>query len=160
MNDEPSLERRARKRGALFAALLALLLVAGSAQAELEAQLVARLSVAGHFLDVEVAQSPEQREQGLMGRERLDENAGMLFCNKPPMFVCMWMKETSFPLSLVFIDEQGVILDIRDMQPNTLEPHCSDVAVPYALETNQGWFAQRGLGPGSKIEGLPSLDAP
>jgi uncharacterized membrane protein (UPF0127 family) len=164
MKSERLTGRRARHGAVLFAAL-ALLLSAGLALAEPEANPatppsgqaspVWRLFIGEHSLNVEIAQSQEQHERGLMDRARLDENAGMLFCNPTPTRMCMWMKETGIPLSVAFIDEQGVILSIRDMQPNTLDPHCSEAAVSYALETNQGWFSQRGVAPGSTIQGLP-----
>ncbi|HEV7856227.1 MAG TPA: DUF192 domain-containing protein, partial [Herminiimonas sp.] len=72
-----------------------------------------------------------------------------------PASVCMWMKNTLIPLSVAFIDGDGKIVNIEDMQPQTLNSHCSKKPVPYALEMNIGWFKQKNIKAGSKIDGLP-----
>jgi uncharacterized membrane protein (UPF0127 family) len=116
---------------------------------------VKRLSVGLHELDAEVASTPAQRKQGLMGRAALGKDAGMLFDYQQPRRVCMWMKDTSVPLSVAFIDDAGLILGIEDMQPFALRSHCSDSLVRYALEVNKGWFSRKNISPGSRIKGLP-----
>jgi hypothetical protein len=65
------------------------------------------------------------------------------------------MKNTPLPLSIAFLDEQGGVVNIEDMAPQTLHGHCSKRPVRFALEMNQGWFAKRGIKPGSRIEGGP-----
>jgi uncharacterized membrane protein (UPF0127 family) len=108
-----------------------------------------------HVIRAEVAASPGEREQGLMFREKLGQNEGMVFLFGAPAGVCMWMKNTLIPLSVAFLDENGKIINIEDMKPQTLESHCAQKPAFYALEMNLGWFKQRNIKPGSVIEGLP-----
>jgi uncharacterized protein len=103
----------------------------------------------------EVAANDPQRQQGLMYREKMAQNAGMVFVFDQPNQQCMWMKNTLIPLSVAFVDADGVIVNIEDMQPQTLNSHCSKGQVLYALEMNLGWFKQRHIKPGTKIQGLP-----
>ena len=116
-----------------------------------------RLSVGIHLIQAEVAANPSQQQKGLMFRERLGPNQGMVFLFDHPAVQCMWMKNTLLPLSVAFISEDGTILNIEDMQPQTLTNHCAAKPALYALEMNLGWFAKRGIKPGSKISGLPVL---
>ena len=107
-----------------------------------------------NVIQVEVAANAAAREQGLMYRKALALNSGMLFdFERPAQKVCMWMKNTEIPLSVAFLDSDGVILNIEDMQPQTLDNHCSaeGKAVRYALEMDQGWFARKHIGVGDKI---------
>ncbi len=101
--------------------------------------------------------SDEARKHGLMHREALPADHGMLFVYPAPGPVCMWMKNTLIPLSVAFLDARGVILNIADMQPGSLERHCSASPASYALEMNLGWFGRRRLAPGMRIEGLSRL---
>jgi uncharacterized membrane protein (UPF0127 family) len=87
-------------------------------------------------------------------RESLGANQGMAFIFDFPARECMWMKNTLLPLSVAFLDESGSIINIEDMQPQTLTDHCSNKPALFALEMNLGWFAKHGLKPGSKIGGL------
>lgn len=66
----------------------------------------------------------------------------------------MWMKNTYIPLSVAFIDDDGRIVNIEDMQPHTEDAHNAAAPVRYALEVNLGWFAKRGIKAGAKVEGL------
>jgi uncharacterized membrane protein (UPF0127 family) len=68
----------------------------------------------------------------------------------------MWMKNTVLPLSVAFADEEGKIINIENMQPQTLTPHCSEKPARFALEVNQGWFQQKGIQPSTRIEKLPN----
>jgi uncharacterized membrane protein (UPF0127 family) len=90
-----------------------------------------------------------------MFREKLGPNSGMVFLFAEPAQVCMWMKNTPLPLSVAFIDARGKILNIEDMQPQTLNAHCATAPASYALEMNKGWFAQKNIKPGTNIAGLP-----
>lgn len=108
-----------------------------------------------HVIKAEVAASNAEREQGLMFREKLGQNEGMVFLFDAPSDVCMWMKNTLIPLSVAFLDDKGTIVNIEDMQPQTTNSHCSKKPVRYALEMNLGWFKQKNLKPGTGIEGLP-----
>ena len=117
----------------------------------------ANVKVAGHALKVEVAATEEQREQGLMYRERLGRDDGMLFIFDEPAYNAMWMKNTLIPLSVAFIDAQGVILNIVDMEPQTLDSHAAAGPAVYAIETNKGWFAGKNVKAGDKVTGLPAV---
>lgn len=137
---------------------LAALLAAGSAAAQERRPVIATLSAGTHLIKVEVAATDAQRAQGLMSRDTLPADAGMVFVFDTPAMQCMWMKNTPLPLSVAFIDAGGTIVNIRDMQPHTLDSHCSTKGVPvtYALKMHQGWFQRRHIKPGMKIGNLPA----
>ncbi len=113
------------------------------------------LSAGIHLIKAEVAGAEVEREQGLMFREHMASNAGMVFIFDAPSKQCMWMKNTLLPLSVAFIDADGKIVNIEDMQPRTLDSHCSAKPVLYALEMNLAWFKQKNIKPGTVIAGLP-----
>jgi uncharacterized membrane protein (UPF0127 family) len=114
-----------------------------------------RLNAGIHNIQAEVARTPEQREIGLMFRETMGANDGMLFAFEAPATQCFWMKNTLVPLSAAFIGDDGTIVNIEDMAPRALDSHCSAKPVRYVLEMNQGWFAKRGIKPGFKLKGSP-----
>ncbi len=116
---------------------------------------VVSLTAGMHVIRAEVAASEAERQQGLMYREKLGANEGMVFLFGAPASVCMWMKNTYIPLSVAFIDDDGKIVNIEDMQPQTTDSHCAKKPIRYALEMNQGWFRQKNIKPGMQIEGLP-----
>ena len=116
-----------------------------------------QLSAGMHLIRAEVAADFNSRMQGLMHRKSLGNNAGMLFVFDEATVQCMWMKNTYVPLSVAFLDEGGTILNIADMQPQSEQSHCASGPARYALEMNQGWFAQRGVKPGTKLGGLDRL---
>jgi hypothetical protein len=107
-----------------------------------------------YVIQAEVVDAPETRARGLMYRRSMPANHGMLFVFSYPERQCFWMKNTLIPLSIAFLDDRGVIVNIADMQPQTEDEHCSAQPVRYALEMNQGWFATRNIRPGFKISGL------
>ncbi len=109
------------------------------------------LSAGMYVIKAEIAANEAERQQGLMFRKKMASNEGMLFDFEAPAGVCMWMKNTLIPLSVAFIDSNGEIVNIEDMQPQTTESHCAKKAVRYALEMNQGWFKQKNIKPGSII---------
>ena len=115
---------------------------------------VTQLSAGMHLIRAEVAADMSSRSQGLMHRKSLAPNAGMLFVFDEAAPHCMWMKNTYIPLSVAFIDAQGVIINIADMTPHSEQSHCAARPAVYALEMTQGWFAQRGIKPGAKLGGL------
>jgi len=131
------------------------------AEAALAQQTVAfpvkNLNIGINLIRAEVASSPQQREQGLMFREKLGPNEGMVFLFDQAQEVCMWMKNTLIPLSVAFIDENGKIVNIEEMKAQTLNSHCGKKKVPYALEMSSGWFKQKNLKPGTKVDGLPGV---
>jgi uncharacterized protein len=108
-----------------------------------------------HLIQAEVAQTPEQRGIGLMHRAKMGANEGMLFVFETPTQQCFWMKNTLLPLSIAFLADDGRVVNIEDMAPQTLNGHCSRQPVRFALEMNQGWFARRGIKPGSRLQGGP-----
>ena len=116
---------------------------------------VTTLNIGVHLVQAEVALRDEERAQGLMFREQLGANEGMVFRFPDSRPVCMWMKNTLVPLSVAFIDEAGKIINIEDMQPMTVNSHCATESVRFALEMEQGWFAKRGITAGKQIAGLP-----
>ena len=117
---------------------------------------VARLSAGMYLIHAEVARTPEALQQGLMFRTELGEQNGMLFLFPAHGTQCMWMRNTLIPLSVAFLHDDGTIANIEDMAPQTDHSHCSAKPVRLALEMNAGWFAKRGLGPGTRIKGLPT----
>lgn len=127
------------------------------AQAQ-ERMALAKLSIGLHLITAEVAATPQQRQQGLMFREKMGRNEGMIFLFGQPAGVCMWMKNTPLPLSVAFIDSAGTIVNIEDMEPHSTESHCADREVPYALEMHKGWFKQRNIQPGATVSGLPGVN--
>lgn len=116
---------------------------------------VTTLTIGMHLIKAEVAVSDEQRAQGLMFREKMAPGEGMVFRFPESRHLCMWMKNTLLPLSVAFIDEKGRIINIEDMQPQTLTAHCAKKPARYALEMNQGWFRQKNIRPGIQVSGLP-----
>ena len=113
-----------------------------------------------YLIKAEVANEYGTRMQGLMLREKMAPNEGMVFVFPGRDTQCMWMKNTLLPLSVAFIDEAGVVLNIEDMKPQTEDSHCSTKPARYALEMNQGWFKTRNIKPGAKILGLEKAGAP
>lgn len=101
---------------------------------------------------VEIADTDEERQTGLMGRTALPEDAGMLFVFGAEQQLSFWMKDTLIPLSIAFIDSEGRIVDIQDMQPLDETSHPSAAPAQYALEVNQGFFGARGIQVGDTVE--------
>jgi len=116
---------------------------------------LAHLNAGMHLIRAEVVSDPGTRAQGLMYRKSMPQNAGMLFIFDEAEVHCMWMKNTLIPLSVAFIDDRGAIVNIADMEPQTEASHCAAQPVRYALEMNRGWFAARGVKPGSRLGGIP-----
>lgn len=108
-----------------------------------------------HAFQVEVADTPHQRAQGLMGRPDLPADGGMLFVFEHPGRHCFWMRDTPLPLSIAFIDATGRIAGLADMQPRSETRHCPDVDIRYALEVRQGAFQRRGITLHAQVDGLP-----
>jgi uncharacterized protein len=136
--------------------LLAALLLAAAFAVRADAPLrTLQVKVGAHPLKVEVAATDADREKGLMFRRSLGANEGMLFIFTEPEYHSMWMKNTLIPLSVAFVDKEGVILNILDMEPQTLDTHMSAGPSIYAIETNKGWFAQKGIKAGDRVTGLP-----
>lgn len=134
----------------VLSSALYLLLTPVSASAAQETQLEA-LQVGTGELMVEVADTPAERERGLMFRRKLPANRGMWFVFETEDEHCLWMKNTRIPLSAAFLDEDGRVINIVDMTPHTLTPHCATAPASYVLEVNQGWFLRHGVLPGTLV---------
>lgn len=117
-----------------------------------------QLTAGEHPLQVHVARSDEERAQGLMFRRDLPENEGMLFMCDDCEVQSFWMKDTPLPLSIAFLDEDGTILKIADLEPHDLEGESSGHPVRFVLEVNQGWFEERGIVPGHRFTGPVFLE--
>jgi uncharacterized membrane protein (UPF0127 family) len=115
---------------------------------------VMALSAGVYLIQAEVASTAPSRQEGLMFRRTLGPNHGMLFVFPELARHCMWMRNTYIPLSVAFMDEQGNILNIDDMQPETENNHCAARPARYALEMSYGWFKQRGIAAGQRIAGV------
>ena len=140
------------------AGLLAGLLLSGLAGAQ-SAMPVLELTAGFHRIEAEVAANDQNRQVGLMNRKSMAQQRGMLFVFPQANTHCMWMRNTLLPLSVAFLDEDGAIINIEDMQPQTLDSHESKGPAKYALEMNLGWFAKRGIKPGDRVQGLEKLPA-
>ncbi|MGQ0545439.1 MAG: DUF192 domain-containing protein [Betaproteobacteria bacterium] len=116
---------------------------------------VAELNAGMYLIRAEVAADSASRARGLMHRQALAPNAGMLFIFDEPGAQCMWMKNTLVPLSVAFLDDSGAIINIADMTPLSEQAHCAARPARYALEMNRGWFAARGIKPGMRVGGIP-----
>jgi uncharacterized membrane protein (UPF0127 family) len=128
----------------------ALLLLAGVLHAAPTIELTAGM----HRIEAEVVSSGAERATGLMNRPAMPMHRGMLFVFPERGVQCFWMKNTLIPLSIAFLDDDGRIVQIARMQPQSLDNHCSVKPVRFALEMNAGWFKSRGLTTGAKINGL------
>lgn len=103
-------------------------------------------------LKVEIARSSQEKTTGLMGRDSLAADAGMIFIYEMPVESGFWMKNTLIPLSIAFVDQEGVIIDIQDMEPGSLENHAPPAPYVYAIEANRGYFRQNGISAGDRVE--------
>lgn len=108
-----------------------------------------------HQIDAQVALTPEQRSIGLMFRKAMPQHEGMLFVFEQPSVQCFWMKNTLLPLTAAFVADDGTIVNLADMKPQTTDSHCSTQPVRFVLEMNQGWFAKKGIKAGFKLGGKP-----
>ncbi|NML45675.1 DUF192 domain-containing protein [Ramlibacter sp. G-1-2-2] len=114
-----------------------------------------KLSAGMHQIDAQVAATNEQRMIGLMFRKSMPQHEGMLFVFEYPSQQCFWMKNTLLPLSVAFVADDGRIVNIEDMKPQTEDSHCSREPVRYVLEMNKGWFAKKGIKAGAVLAGQP-----
>ena len=110
-----------------------------------------KISAGMHLITAQVALTPEQRQIGLMLRKEMPQQEGMIFVFEQPAQQCFWMKNTYLPLTAAFVADDGRIVNLADMKPQTLDAHCSGEPVRYVLEMNQGWFAKKGIKAGSKL---------
>ena len=115
------------------------------------------LSAGMHLIQAQVASTPEQRSIGLMHRREMPANEGMLFVFEQAQPQCFWMKNTLLPLTAAFVADDGMVVNLADMKPQTTDSHCSAKPVRFVLEMHQGWFDKRGLKAGSRLSGQPFM---
>jgi uncharacterized membrane protein (UPF0127 family) len=115
------------------------------------------LTIGKQKVVAEVAATTEQRTTGLMYRFSLKPDHGMIFVFEKAEPQSFWMKNTFIPLSIAFIGSDGRILNVADMAPQDERMHRSNGPAQYALEMRKGWFAERGIGPGDRVTGLPAV---
>lgn len=114
-----------------------------------------KLGAGMYQIEAQVARTSDQRTTGLMYRKEMPQYEGMLFVFEQPSGLCFWMKNTLIPLTAAFIADDGTIVNLTDMKPQTTDSHCALRPVRYVLEMNQGWFSKRGLKAGAKLTGAP-----
>ncbi len=114
-----------------------------------------KLSAGMHLIDAQLAASPQERSTGLMLRRDMAPSEGMLFVFEQAAVQCFWMKNTLLPLTAAFVADDGTIVNLVDMKPQTTDSHCSKQPVRYVLEMNQGWFDKKGIKAGSRLAGKP-----
>ena len=119
----------------------------------------ARMQAGMYQIDAQLAATPTQREIGLMFRSKMPQHEGMLFVFDQASEQCFWMKNTILPLTAAFVADDGTIVNLADMNPQTTDSHCSAKPVRFVLEMNQGWFSKKAIQAGYKLSGKP-FDAP
>lgn len=142
---------------ALSAGLTAASCVRDRGQGELD---TIRIRSGSVELVVELARTPEEQQTGLMHRTELAEGRGMLFVYESDRRMAFWMKDTLIALSIAFIGADGVIREIRDMQPRSEATIEATRYARYALEVPQGWFSRAGLGVGDRFDFPPGFPGP
>lgn len=142
---------RMRYRFASVVTSLALLVLVACGGANDDSELYP-LSVGDHTFYVEIAETPDERARGLMHRDSLPDDHGMLFVFDKDQQLSFWMKDTSIPLSIAYIARDGTIREIYDMEPFSLEPVRSTRSVRYALEVNRGAFEEAGIDIGDRVD--------
>ncbi|MEO6625509.1 MAG: DUF192 domain-containing protein [Burkholderiaceae bacterium] len=137
-----------------IAALLALCASAATAEDRPQMNLPrVKLQAGMHQIDAQVALTPDQRQIGLMFRADMPQHEGMLFVFEQASPQCFWMKNTLLPLTAAFVADDGTIVNLTDMKPQSTDPHCSAKPVRYVLEMNAGWFARKSIKAGFKLSG-------
>jgi len=134
-----------------------LMLAAAPARAQMPRM---ELSAGFYRIEAEVAANQADRMQGLMQRRSMPANQGMLFVFPQADRHCMWMRNTLLPLSVAFLDEQGRVLNIEDMKPQTDNSHCAAAPARFALEMNVGWFSSKRLKAGQQVKGVDKSPRP
>ena len=114
-----------------------------------------KLQAGMHQIDAQLALTPDQRQTGLMFRAEMPQHEGMLFVFEQASPQCFWMKNTLLPLTAAFVADDGTIVNLADMRPQTTDSHCSAKPVRFVLEMNQGWFAKKAIKPGFRLGGKP-----
>lgn len=114
-----------------------------------------RITAGMYVIDAQLALTPEQQQTGLMFRKDMPQQEGMLFVFAQSSTQCFWMKNTLLPLTAAFVADDGRVVNLADMQPQTETTHCSTEPVRYVLEMNQGWFARKNIKKDFRLGGAP-----
>jgi uncharacterized membrane protein (UPF0127 family) len=138
-------------------ATIAIFIFATALSAHADPLITYPLRIKKHDIRAEVATTEQDRLRGLMFRDKLAENSGMIFLYPRAEPTAMWMKNTRIALSVAFIDANGKILNVAEMEPYSEQAHASAGAAAYALEMNGGWFRRKGIKAGDFVEGLNYL---
>ena len=126
----------------------------GTGEPQLDLKRV-RINAGMYQIDAQVAAMPLERQIGLMYRKEMPQQEGMLFVFEQASPQCFWMKNTLLPLTAAFVADDGRIVNLVDMKPQTTDNHCSEEPVRYVLEMNQGWFAKKNIKKGFRLTGSP-----
>ena len=118
------------------------------------------LKVGNQSVRADIANTETSRQAGLMFRQKMGKQEGMLFVFPEIGYHAMWMRNTLIPLSVAYLDERGVILSIHEMQPLSETPHQSAGPARFALEMNAGWFGANKISVGNTIKGLEKAPKP
>ena len=138
---------------------LILALLSSSCKPGLKSDLpVVQLAIDGNKILVEVANTESTRMSGLMFRNEIGPDNGMLFVFSDSAPRAFWMKNTIIPLSIAFMDDKGVIENTLEMPPQTENTFMSAGPAKYALEMNAGWYTKHGIKAGDLVVG--SMAAP
>ena len=165
-----TVNRHSSRAPALLAVLVALLAAAGCArqgtdQTAGSAAIISKpnptlhteeLRIGPTVIKAEIARTEGERERGLMYRSKLPDGTGMLFIFDSDQRLSFWMKNTLLPLSLAYISSDGVIRQIVDLEPQSLEAIQSERSVRYALEAPRGWFDRAGVKVGDSLQLPPA----
>lgn len=141
------------QRLSILLALSAALLAPSHAQQPQTGLQRVRLTAGMYQIDAQVAETPAQRQIGLMFRKEMPQSEGMIFVFEQPATQCFWMRNTLLPLTAAFVADDGRIVNLADMKPQTDDSHCSEEPVRFVLEMNQGWFAHKNIKKGAKLSG-------
>ncbi len=146
-----------KRQSIMKGALLGAVLCAGLSLAQ--PMRLAELGAGMYRIEAEVAHTAQARQVGLMMRKTMAPQRGMVFVFEHDATHCMWMKNTFLPLSVAFVDAQGKVINIEDMQPQSEDNHCAAAPARFALEMNLGWFRERGIKAGDVLRGFDRLPA-
>ena len=146
-----------KRQSIMKGALLGTVLCAGLSLAQ--PMRLAELGAGMYRIEAEVAHTAQARQVGLMMRKTMAPQRGMVFVFEHDATHCMWMKNTFLPLSVAFVDAQGKVINIEDMQPQSEDNHCAAAPARFALEMNLGWFRERGIKAGDVLRGFDRLPA-
>lgn len=136
----------------MFLFALTSMLWSCSSHSNISDNITYEINIHGKKPRVEVAFRQKERTIGLMFRDKLDNDHGMLFIYSQEQNLSFWMKNTRIPLSVAFINSSKIITQIESMAPYSLTSHTSKVKVRFALEMEEGWFRKNGITVGSKVD--------